>query len=126
MIAPIPLNLNFIATRKAEPSMNQETAILVSCRPENRKTLVRVLYELSINNYVAPTILDARAVLASQPLSMVFCDERLSDDSYCDLLTDGSDRRIQYMDALPLRVPSCEFLPQKRVTVCRCRYYGGQ
>ena len=69
--------------------MNQETAILiVSCRPENRKTLVRVFEELSINNYVAPTIRDAREVLASQPLSMVFCEERLSDGSYCDLLRD--------------------------------------
>ena len=70
--------------------MNQESAVLVvSRRPENRKTLVRVLDELSINSYVASTIRDAREVLASQPLfiSMVFCEERLSDGSYSDLLT---------------------------------------
>jgi DNA-binding NtrC family response regulator len=69
--------------------MNQERAMLiVSCRPKNRKTLVRMFDELSINNYVAPTIRDARELMALQPLSMVFCEERLSDGSYCDLLTD--------------------------------------
>jgi DNA-binding NtrC family response regulator len=46
-----------------------------------------VLDEFSIDSYVAPTIRDAREVLASQPLSMVFCEERLSDGSYSDLLT---------------------------------------
>src|SRR5499425_1800348 len=69
--------------------MNEERAVLiVSCRPENRKTLVRALDELSINCYVAPTIRDAREVLASRSLSLVFCEERLSDGSYCDLLRD--------------------------------------
>ena len=69
--------------------MNEERAVLiVSCRPENRKTLVRALDELSINCYVAPTIRDARELLGSRSLSMVFCEERLSDGSYCDLLRD--------------------------------------
>jgi DNA-binding NtrC family response regulator len=73
---------------KGESNMNQErTVLIVSCRPENRKTLVRVFDEFSIDSYVAPTIRDAREVLASQPLSMVFCEERLSDGSYSDLLT---------------------------------------
>ena len=68
--------------------MNEEGAVLiVSCRPENRKTLVRALDELSINCYVAPTIRDAREVLALRSLSLVFCEERLSDGSYSDLLT---------------------------------------
>jgi|SRR5215469_267786 len=69
--------------------MNQERAVLiVSCRPENRKTLVRVFDELSINSYVASRIRDAMEVLASQPLSisMVFCEERVSDGSYSELL----------------------------------------
>jgi len=70
--------------------MKQENAVLVvSCRPENRKTLVQVLDEHSINSRVAPTIRDAREVLAAQlpSISMVFCEERLSDGSYSDLLT---------------------------------------
>ena len=68
--------------------MNQESAVLiVSCRPENRKTLVRMLDELSINSYVAPTIRDAIEVLASRSISMVFCEERLPDGPYSDLLT---------------------------------------
>ena len=66
----------------------ERTMLIVSCRPENRKTLVRVFDELSINSYVAPTIRDARELLGSRSLSMVFCEERLSDGSYCDLLRD--------------------------------------
>jgi two-component system response regulator PilR (NtrC family) len=62
--------------------------LIVSCRPENRKTLVRIFDELSINSYVAPTIRDARELLGSRSLSMVFCEERLLDGSYCDLLRD--------------------------------------
>src|SRR5215831_12515962 len=64
----------------------ERTMLIVSCRPENRKTLVRMFDELSINSYVAPTIRDARQLLGSRSLSMVFCEERLSDGSYCDLL----------------------------------------
>ena len=66
----------------------EKAMLIVSCRPENRKTLVRMFDELSINSYVAPTIRDARELMASQSLSMVFCEERLADGSYCDLLTD--------------------------------------
>ena len=47
---------------------------------------MRMFDELSINSYVAPTIRDARELLGSRSLSMVFCEERLSDGSYCDLL----------------------------------------
>jgi len=68
--------------------MNQERAVLiVSCRPENRKTLLRVFDELSINSYVAPTIRDAIEVFVSRSISMVFCEERLPDGPYSDLLT---------------------------------------
>jgi len=68
--------------------MKQESAVLVvSCRPENRKTLLRVFDGLSINTYVAPTIRDAIEVLASRSISMVFCEERLPDGPYSDLLT---------------------------------------
>jgi len=66
----------------------ERTMLIVSCRPENRKTLVRMFDELSINSYVAPTTRDARELLGSRSLSMVFCEERLSDGSYCDLLRD--------------------------------------
>jgi len=46
-----------------------------------------MLDELSINSYVAPTIRDAIEVLASRSISMVFCEERLPDGPYSDLLT---------------------------------------
>src|SRR5215469_381476 len=73
--------------KKGENGTKQEREVLiVSCRPENRKTLVRMLDELSINSYVAPTVRHAREVLASQSLSLVFCEERLPDGSYSDLL----------------------------------------
>jgi two-component system response regulator PilR (NtrC family) len=75
-------------TKEVSSMKRERTMLIVSCRPENRKTLVRMFDELSINSYVAPTIRDARELLGSRSLSMVFCEERLSDGSYCDLLRD--------------------------------------
>jgi len=62
--------------------------LIVSCRPENRKMLLRVFDGLPIDSYSAPSISQAREALKSRPFSAVFCEERLSDGSYRDLLTD--------------------------------------
>jgi len=62
--------------------------LIVSCRPENRKMLLRVFEGLPIDSYSAPTISQAREALKSRPFSVVFCEERLSDGSYRDLLRD--------------------------------------
>lgn len=61
--------------------------LVVSCRPDNRKMLMRVFDGLPINSYSAHTIAQAREALASRPFSVVFCEERLSDGSYRELLS---------------------------------------
>jgi two-component system, NtrC family, response regulator PilR len=62
--------------------------LIVSCRPENRKMLMRVFDGLPIDSYSAPTIAQAREAMASRSFSVIFCEERLSDGSYHDLLVE--------------------------------------
>jgi DNA-binding NtrC family response regulator len=67
---------------------NPSPILIVSCRPENRKTLERVFEGLPIDSHCAPSVEDARAALKSRSFSVVFCEERLFDGSYRDLLHD--------------------------------------
>jgi two-component system, NtrC family, response regulator PilR len=60
--------------------------LIISCRPENRKMLTRVFDGLPIDSYTAPSIAQAREVLKTRSFSVVFCEERLSDGSYRELL----------------------------------------
>jgi DNA-binding NtrC family response regulator len=60
--------------------------LIISCRPENRKMLMRVFEGLPIDSYSASTIAQAREALDARPFSVIFCEERLSDGSYRDLL----------------------------------------
>ena len=62
--------------------------LIVSCRPENRKMLMRVFDGLPIDSYAAPSIAQAREALQSHSFSVVFCEERLSDGTYGELLND--------------------------------------
>jgi DNA-binding NtrC family response regulator len=62
--------------------------LIVSCRPENRKMLMRVFDGLPIDSYTASTINQAREALKSRSFSVIFCEERLSDGSYRDLLNE--------------------------------------
>lgn len=62
--------------------------LIVSCCPENRKMLTRVFDGLPIDSYTALNIQQAREALKSRSFSVVFCEERLSDGTYCDLLTE--------------------------------------
>jgi DNA-binding NtrC family response regulator len=62
--------------------------LIVSCRAENRKMLMRIFEGLPIDSYTAHTLEQAREALKSRPFSVVFCEERLSDGSYRDLLAD--------------------------------------
>ena len=59
--------------------------LIVSCRPENRRLLMRVFEGLPIDSYAVPTVADARTALCSRQFSVVFCEERLADGSYRDL-----------------------------------------
>jgi two-component system, NtrC family, response regulator PilR len=60
--------------------------LIVSCRPDNRKMLMRVFDGLPIDSYSAPGIEQAKEALRLRPFSVVFCEERLSDGAYNDLL----------------------------------------
>jgi DNA-binding NtrC family response regulator len=62
--------------------------LIVSCRSDNRKILLRVFEGLPIDSYTAPTIEQAMEALRLRPFSVVFCEERLSDGTYVDLLRD--------------------------------------
>lgn len=60
--------------------------LVVSCRPDNRKMLMHVFDGLPIDGYSAPSIQQAKKALQLRPFSLVFCEERLADGSYVDLL----------------------------------------
>jgi DNA-binding NtrC family response regulator len=60
--------------------------LIVSCRPDNRKMLMRVFDGLPIDSYSAPSIEQAKEALRLRSFSVVFCEERLSDGTYNDLL----------------------------------------
>jgi len=62
--------------------------LIVSCRPDNRKMLQRVFEGLPIDSYAASTLQQAKDALKLRPFSVVFCEERLSDGTYADLLRD--------------------------------------
>jgi two-component system response regulator HydG len=60
--------------------------LIVSSRIENRRTVPRTLEGLPVNTFSASTIDQALEVLSSHPLAVIFCEERVADGSYRDLL----------------------------------------
>jgi two-component system response regulator PilR (NtrC family) len=62
--------------------------LIVSCRPDNRKMLLRVFEGLPIDSYSALTLDQAKEALRLRSFSVVFCEERLPDGTYADLLRD--------------------------------------
>jgi DNA-binding NtrC family response regulator len=67
--------------------MDKKVAILVvSCRVENKKLLVRVFDGLPLDAYVVSSVQQAKETLSSRPFSVVFCEERLPDGGYSELL----------------------------------------
>ena len=62
-------------------------ALIVSDRTEHVKTMVRILDGLPIKAYAACTLKQAEQVLSRQPISVIFCDERLPGGSYRRLLS---------------------------------------
>jgi DNA-binding NtrC family response regulator len=72
----------------SQPMDNELTILIVSCRPENRKMLLRVFDGLPIDSYSASTLQQAKEALRLRSFSVVFCEERLADGTYGDLLRD--------------------------------------
>jgi len=60
--------------------------LIVSSRIENKRTLLRTLEGLPVNTFSASTVFQALEFLATHPLAIVFCEERLPDGSYRQLL----------------------------------------
>jgi DNA-binding NtrC family response regulator len=73
--------------------------LIVSRRPDNRKTLLRVFDGLPIDSYSANSLEQAREALRSRNFSVVFCEERLSDGPHRDLLreTRGTGEDVRFV-----------------------------
>jgi DNA-binding NtrC family response regulator len=65
---------------------NEVDVLIVSSRIANKRTLLRTLEGLPVNTFSASTVFQALEFLATHPLAIVFCDERLPDGTYRDLL----------------------------------------
>ena len=69
--------------------------LVVSPHLEVRRPVVRTLESLSVDALVCSTRREAEEVLSKQTVELVFCEERLQDGSYCDLIhSDHYDHRI--------------------------------
>jgi DNA-binding NtrC family response regulator len=61
--------------------------VLVACTEmNNRNALIRMLEGMSVSVFSCSTLSQAKDVLSSQKIELVFCDENLSDGSFRDLL----------------------------------------
>jgi DNA-binding NtrC family response regulator len=65
---------------------NEVDVLIVSSRIENRRIVLRALEGLHVNTFSASTIDQALEVLSSHPLAVIFCEERVADGSYRELL----------------------------------------
>ena len=72
---------------------DQVAALVVSGRVEDRQNLARILDRLSTNVFIVGTLAHAREVLQLQPITIIFCDERVSDGSYRDLVAFAKGQR---------------------------------
>jgi DNA-binding NtrC family response regulator len=64
----------------------QVPILIVSCRLENRKLLARIFDGLPLDIYTVSSIQHAKETLSSRVFSAVFCEERLPDGGYAELL----------------------------------------
>lgn len=64
----------------------QPDALVMSSHLECRRALVRILQGLRVNTLATATLAEAEEVLSRQGVALVFCDDRLTDGSYRDLL----------------------------------------
>jgi DNA-binding NtrC family response regulator len=65
---------------------NEVDVLIVTSRIANKRTLLRTLEGLPVNTFSASTVFQALEFLATHPLAIIFCEERLPDGSYRDLL----------------------------------------
>ena len=65
---------------------NEVDVLIVSSRIENKRTLLRTLEGLPVNTFSASSVFQALEFLATHPMAIIFCEERLPDGSYRDRL----------------------------------------
>jgi len=61
-------------------------ALILSSYLECRRLLPRILEDLRVDTFASATLAGAEEVLSQQRVALVFCDDRLTDGSYRDLL----------------------------------------
>jgi DNA-binding NtrC family response regulator len=67
--------------------MNDKAEILViASDPETRKALSSILQSEGLNSLHASQLSEGRALLADKSVGLVFCERRLADGTYLDLL----------------------------------------
>jgi DNA-binding NtrC family response regulator len=64
---------------------NEVTILVVSANLEGRRTVNKILEELSMQVISCWTLSQAEEVLSRRRPNLIFCDERLPDGSYSDL-----------------------------------------
>ena len=67
--------------------MLRQWNILVACKEmDNRNALIHMLDGMTANVLSCSTLSQVREILSSQKIELIFCDERLSDGSFSELL----------------------------------------
>src|SRR5215471_6431681 len=61
-------------------------ALVASLNSEIRETLTHILSRHGVESVVSSTAAEAEAILFRQPVSLVFCEDRLPDGSFRDVL----------------------------------------
>lgn len=77
--------------------MNDRPEILViASDPETRKALSSILQTEGLNSLQAAQLSEGRALLANKSVGLVFCERRLADGTYLDLLpvAQSSHRKV--------------------------------
>ena len=80
---PKPDSIKLLESGK---SFHRWDVLIVSARTENGKALIRILSDLPVNVFSAASIGQAREIMATHPVEMIFCEEFLPDGSYRELL----------------------------------------
>ena len=65
---------------------NLRKVLVAFSDPEGRESLIRLLGQCGLEPVFTSTVKDAQAVLAKEPISMVFCQDRLADGGFGDIL----------------------------------------
>jgi DNA-binding NtrC family response regulator len=60
--------------------------LVIASDPETRRALSSILQTEGLKSVQASHLSEGRALLASQPVGMVFCERHLADGTYLDLL----------------------------------------